>query len=180
MERKMLAYLPNVLREVRDFQCLAGQYQGAFETLWRLERETEDNFYLFTADKRGLVHWEAILGIVPREGASIEERRQVVAARISQTTPYCWRTFLAFLTALVGSEEGYTAQLSELTLTVRLMPAWRGLRDATWTLMRHIVPANIEMHLILMYNAHGGLRAMTHGEMEAFTHERLRSEVELI
>jgi len=179
MERNMLDYLPHVLREVRDFRCLAGQYQKALETLWQLERATEDNFYLFTADERGLVHWEYILGIVPREGAGIKERRQVIAARISQTTPYCWETFLAFLTALAGSE-GYAAERAELTLTVWLRPAWRSLRDAVWTLMRHIVPANIEMRLILVYNTHGDLRAFTHRKMGAYTHAQLRNEVKLV
>jgi len=180
MERLMLDYLPQVLREVRDYQCLMGRYQEALSLLWRKEREVEDNFYLETADERGLVHWENILGIAPWPGSSIEERRQVIRARQSQTTPYCLVTFHAFLTALTGRREAYEAELNGLTLTVWLAPTWRWMREAVWDLMRWVVPANIEMRLISVYNTHRQLGAMTHRQMAAMTHKRLRSEVDLI
>ena len=179
MERLMLEYLPPVLRRVRDFQCLMGAYEGEVSALWGLERETEDNFYLFTADGRGLAHWENILGIVPREESSLAARRQMVAARLGQTTPYDWRAFLAFLTALTGSEKAYRAELSGLRLEVSLGPAWRELWDVVWEMMLYVVPANIEMRVIRVYNTHGGLGAMTHGEMGAYTHRELRAEVEV-
>jgi len=179
MKRLILEYLPPVLQEVRDFRCLMGEYQGIFEELWELEQETEDNFYLETANVRGIVHWETILGIIPREGSTVGERRQMIVARLSQTTPYCWRTFLAFLTALMGTEQAYEASLSGLTLTVWIMPNWRWMRGAVWDLMQWVVPANIEMRLLNVYNTHGQFRALTHGEMRAWTHRKLRSEVDL-
>ena len=179
MERLMIEHLPPVLRRVRDFQCLMGAYEGELSLLWRLERETEDNFYLFTADGRGLAHWENILGIVPREDSDLAVRRQVVAARLGQTTPYDWRTFLVFMTALTGSEEAYTAALSGLTLEVRLKPAWRKLWAAVWEMMLCVVPANVETRVIRVYSTHRDLGAMTHGGMGAYTHRQLRTEVEV-
>jgi len=179
-ERLMLEYLPPVLREVRDFQCLMGQYQEILEDLWRGAHETEDNFYLDTADKRGLVHWENILGIVSGADSSIEERRRVIAARLGQNTPYGWGAFLAFLTALIGSEAGYTAMLSAFTLTVRLRLIYWEQKGVVRELIQYMVPANLEVHLLLMHNTHGQFGDMIHREMGAYTHIQLKSEVERI
>lgn len=176
----MVEYLPPVLREIRDFECLMSQFQGAFSELWSLERETEDHFYVLTAGEQGLAHWERILGIVPRGRSTLEGRRQVVLARISQGTPYCWRTFQAFLTALLGTEEAFCAEILGFTLAVLLRPAWWEMRDLVWDLMRYVVPANMEMHLITAHNTHGRLRMRTHGNLRVFTQAELRNEVELI
>ena len=179
MERLMREHLPPVLGKVRDFQCLMEAYEREVSALWREEGEMEENFYLVTADERGLAHWENILGIIPREGSDIEMRRQMIALRNRQTTPYDWRTFLAFLTALTGSEDAYHAELSGLTLEVRLRLAWRGLADVVWELMEYVVPANVETRVIQMHNTHRGLNAMTHAQMRAYTQRQLRAEVEL-
>ena len=176
----MRDYLPAVLRGVRDFECLMGQYQESFETLWREEAETQANFYLETAGERGLSHWENILDITSGAENKLEERRQVIRARLGQTTPYCWATLLNFLTALTGSTEAYTAELIGFKLTVWLRPFWRGLEAAVWELMRYMVPANIELHLGLIFRTHGSLGAMTHRELGHHTHEQLRSEVNLV
>ena len=180
MERQMRDYLPPVLREVRDFACLTEQYQDSFEELWRAEAETEANFYLETAGERGLSHWEHILDLTPGAENTLEERRQVLRARLGQTTPYCWATLLNFLTALTGSEEAYAAELTGFKLTVWLRPLWRGLEAAVWELVRYMVPANVEIHLSLIFRTHGALAAMTHGELGDHTHEQLRSEVNLV
>ena len=175
----VINYLPPVLQQVRDFRCLAGAYQQAFATLWQLEREIEDNFYLETADGRGLAHWETILRITPSPGSSVRERRQIILARQSQTTPHCWETFLRLLTALTGSEAAYQAELDGFRLTVWLKPAWRWMRATMWDLARYMVPANIELRIISVYNTHAGLSAMTHKQLSTRTHTELRNEVDL-
>jgi len=179
MERMMIAHIPHILRDVPDFQCLMGTYQDIFANFWRLERGLEDNFYLHTAEDAGLSHWERILGIVPRVGSSIEERRQIVMARMYQTTPYCFRTLLALLLALTGDPSAFSAELDELTLTVRLFPRFREMEGAVWAMLRQMVPANIALYLILVFRTHGALRPKTHRTLGRHTHHQLRSEVDL-
>jgi len=179
MERVMMQYLPNILQEVRDFQCLMGQYQEAFMKLWDQERETEENFYLETADERGLAHWERILAITKRPGSSVQERRQIIFARQSQTTPYNWGSLLTFLTVLLGSSEAYEAKLEGFTLRIVLKPAFRGMRADVWERLRQVVPANIEIVLTVIYNMHRQIGRMTHRELESYTHRQIRSEVSI-
>ena len=173
----MLEYLPPVLQKVRDFACLMGQYQEAFSELWRLAWEMEDNLYLVTAGEVGILRWERLLEIRPREGATLEERRQIIFSRISQATPYTWRTFLMVLTGVIGDERGFEASISELVLEVRLLPGWRGMEPAVWDLMGWMVPANVETRVVLIFTRHRELSAMTHRQMGAYTHWQLRNEV---
>ena len=177
MDRIMMEYLPPVLQKVRDFACLMGQYQEVFSELWKLTWETEDNLYLATAGEVGIARWERLLGIKPREGATLEERRQVLFFRISQTTPYTWRAFLSFMTSLIGDERGFAASISELQLEVRLFPRWRGMEGAVWELIYWVVPANVETRIVLVFVSHRELGVMTHRQMGTYTHWRLRNEV---
>ncbi|MCL2843599.1 MAG: YmfQ family protein [Oscillospiraceae bacterium] len=172
----MLDYLPPVLREVRDFRCLMGQMQEVLVELWEQERETEDEYYLWTATERGLSHWETILGVRPRPGSSLEARRQVILARMSQTTPYCWQTLLTLLTALLGSREDFEAEIEGYRLTVWIAPRVRGFYEAVWELLRLVVPANLGVEVVSIYNTHGQLSAMTHRAMRGHTHRQLREE----
>ena len=175
----MIDYLPPVLQRVRDFACLMEQYQLAFTEFWCLAKETEDNLYLMTAGELGISRWERLLEISPREGAPLEERRQVIIARIGRVPPYSWAVFLAFLTAVTGNEAAFEARISELTLEVRLLPRWREAETAVRELMRWVVPANVQTHLVRVYTTHRQLTAMTHGEMGAYSHWQLRNEVEI-
>lgn len=175
-----MQYLPPVLQEVRDFRCVMGQMQEVVTDLWRRERQAEDEYYLFTATERGLSHWEAILGIRPRERSGLEERRQVILVRMSQVTPYCWQTLIALMTTLLGSREEFEVEIVGYQLTVWLSPRVRRFQEAVWELLRLIVPANLGVEVISIYNTHGQLSAMTHSAMRGYTHWQLRNEEDLV
>lgn len=180
MERNMIALLPRVLQEVRDFQCLMSVYQTVFADLWRLERKNEDNFYLQTAGEPGIRHWERILGFIPHAGHSLDDRRQRIAAQIRRTPPYCLNTLLYVLSILTGDGAAVTAELSGFTLTLYLRGAWRHLQDAVYHLARQMIPANIalEVVLVLSLNTHRDLSRRTHKQLGAYTHYQLRNEAD--
>jgi len=84
------------------------------------------------------------------------------------------------LTALLGSREAFEAEVSGYVLTVWLSPHVRRLREAVCELLRYVVPANMGMLVISVYNTHRQLGVMTHGAMRAHTHEQLKQEVDLV
>ncbi|MCL2828362.1 MAG: YmfQ family protein [Oscillospiraceae bacterium] len=177
MDRQMMEYLPPVLQRCQDFACLMGAYQGKFSDIWRSLWEIEDELYLKTAGETGILRWEQLLGIVSGEALSLEDRRQIILARIGWWMPYNWFAFLKFLTALTGDRNGFAATLTGFQLEIILKPGWRGLRAAVWELVRQIVPANIAVQLVLVYSRHWELSAMTHRELGRYTHRRIRDEV---
>jgi len=175
----MIDYLPPVLRDVRDFQCLMAIYQTVSENLWQSERKTEDNFYLETADTPGLSHFERILGMTPQTGLSIAERRQRIAAQLRKTPPYCWHTLLSFLQDLTGDKEAFSATLEGFIITLTLYPRWRWMEAPVYHLMRQMIPANIALRLNLIFRRHRELGKYTHRQLGAHTHHQLRTEVDL-
>jgi len=179
MDRQMINYLPRVLRDVRDFQCLMAIYQQAFKDLWQREGENQDNFYLETASERGLAHFERILGVTPRTGHSIEERRQLIRAQLSKTPPYCWNTLLSFLKDLTADPEAFSITLEGFTITLTLYPRFRWMADAVYHLVRQMIPANIALHLNLIFRTHRELGKHTHRKLNTHTHHALRTEVDL-
>ena len=179
MDRQMLDYLPPVLQKVRDFQCLMVLYQTVFESLWQKEGATERNFYLETADKPGLAHFERILGMAPQTGLSIEARRQSIAAQLRNIPPYCWRTLRNVLTDLTGEPEAITAALDGFTLTITIQPRWRWMEERVYHLLRQMIPANIALHLSLVFRRHRELGKYTHRQLGTHTHHQLRTEVDL-
>jgi len=154
-----------------------GVYQRGFSGLWHTLWETEDELYLKTAGEAGILRWEQLLGIVPNRAQSLEERRQVILARIGWRIPYNWFAFLEFLTALIGDQNGFAATLTGFQLEITLKPRWRGFQDAVWELVRQIVPANIAVQMVLVYRRHRELFAMTHRELGKYTHRQIRNEV---
>jgi len=153
-------------------------YQNAFQDLWQRERENEDNFYLKTAGEPGLLHWERILGIPKRPGLDLETRRQIIAAQISKTPPYCWNTLLSVLRTLTGSEDAFRAELDGFVLKLDLKAPWRKMEDAVFQLVRQMIPANIALNLVLSGNTHRDLSQKTHRQLGVHTHYQLRNEVD--
>jgi len=153
-------------------------YQSAFRDLWQRERENEDNFYLQTAGEQGLRHWERILGIPNRPELDLEARRQIIAAQISKTPPYCWNTLLFVLRTLTGSEEAFYAELDGFVLKLDLKAPWRKMEDAVFHLVRQMIPANIALYIVLSGNTHRDLSRATHRAHSAYTHYQLRNEVD--
>jgi len=178
MDREMMEYLPPVLRRSRDFACLMGEYQGVFSDLWRLLWGAEEELYVTTAGEIGISRWEGLLGIAPGVGASLEVRRQVVLARTLWQTPYSWFAFLAFLTALTGDRGAFMTRLSGFRLEIALKAAWWDLKEAVWELARQVVPANIEVRLMVWLNRHRDISGRTHGALSEWTHGQIRNEVE--
>lgn len=176
MDRKMLEYIPPVLHDVRDFVCVLGAMEVEFDDIWELEGLQEQELFVDTAQTVGLERWEEILRISPREESTVQERRQIVLARLRQVPPYCFRTFLRLLEGLLGTEGGYTVTLEGLRLTIRLtFPLW-GFESAVRDMIRYIVPANIETRLVLSMITHRRLGERTHGALGMYTHRRLKEQ----
>jgi len=82
--KPLLEYLPPFLAEYREYRRLFGalQYEISEKDKSILERidDALKNTFIEEANEEGIKHWEKILDIVPPVGATLEERRRIVAA----------------------------------------------------------------------------------------------------
>ena len=144
MDRQIIEYLPPFLREVREFRGIAAALQTAFSGNWDAVYWVLDNLFIFTADDVGLSRWEELLDLVPPGGATLEDRRFAILARIETQLPFTYRQLHLMLTLLLGAD-GYTLHLDRinkyLKVLVELPIGYR--RDAVADMLHRITPLNL-------------------------------------
>ena len=67
MDRKLINYLPYVVRDYAEFQGITGAEQPEFENAWAAVDDLLNNQFIKTAGNLGLSRWEKILGITQKE-----------------------------------------------------------------------------------------------------------------
>ena len=153
MERKLIDYLPYVIRDYAEFQGIMGSEQPEFEKAWEFMGDLLDNQFISTAGKTGLSRWEKILGITPKGTDSLEDCRFRILARINEELPYTLLQLRNILETLCG-KGNYSADLEEGTyqLFVKIGLAAKSNFNDVESLLNRVVPANIVVILLLLYN----------------------------
>jgi hypothetical protein len=178
MDRKLINYLPYVVRDYAEFQGIAGAEQPEFENAWAAVDDLLDNQFITTAGNLGLSRWEKILGITPKGTDTVEDRRFRVLTRLNEELPYTLPQLRNILETLCG-EDNYSADVEEGTyqLLVKIGLAAKNNFNDVEALLNRVVPENMVITLLQLYNTHAQLAAFTHAQLAAFTHDRLRNEV---
>ncbi len=181
MERKLIDYYPQILREFEEIRMLSGTEQKEMEQLEETQSALLADQFVTTATENGISRWENILGILPKATLSLDDRRFAILSRLSQELPYSMGMLRRQMDALCG-EGKYTLELRNkvYTLIVRIALVSRNSYDNVDSLLKRIVPANMIIDLSLLYNRHVMLKICTHGQLKQYTHYGIRNEVELI
>lgn len=178
MGRKLINYLPYVIRDYAEFQGIMGSEQPEVEQSWDSADDLLDNQFIPTAGNIGLSRWEKILDITPKGTDSLEDRRFRVLTRINEELPYTLIQLRAILETLCGPDN-YSAEVEEGTyqLVVKIGLAAKNNFSDVDSLLNRVVPQNMVVNLLQLYNTHAQLSAFTHAQLSAFTHDQLRNEV---
>ena len=174
----VISYLPEILRDVYEFQQLSAAENAELEcSRQELEDIVSDNF-ITTLTERGCSRWEKMLEITPKSTDDIEVRRFRILSKLNEELPFTFIGLKRQLGILCG-EEGFSAELDNgnYMLSVLVALTAKNQFEEVGKLLEREVPANIVISLALKYNQHLTLAAHTHGVLAAFTHEQLRNEV---
>lgn len=178
MDRSLIDYLPQVLKEVRELKAILEAEQHEVLDLWiALENALNDQF-INDATENGVIRLESILKIVPKAADTLDDRKFRILARFNEQLPYTLRVLEKRLITLCGSD-GFTMELfnTTYTLKVRIELAAKGQYDAVDSLIRRIAPANLVIDLDLRYKLYNELEPFTYGHLESYTYDQLRNEV---
>lgn len=102
MDRKLINYLPYVVRDYAEFQGIAGAEQPEFENAWAAVDDLLNNQFITTAGNLGLSRWEKILGITPKGTDTLDDRRFRVLTRLNEELPYTLPSFGLFWEPCAG------------------------------------------------------------------------------
>lgn len=179
MDRKLIDYLPEVLKTYKEFIELMRVEQPQIEALWDACDSLMNEGFLDTETEVGAAKWESILDIKPKNTDSLEIRNFRIHGRLVEDLPYTERTFCKQLAALCG-EDGYSYKLDydKFSLQIKVALTSKKLKDEVQSLAERIVPQNYILDIDLMYNTHRIIRecGFTHRQLSAYTHKQIRDE----
>ena len=92
MQAEVISHYPLVVRNIREIQQIARAEDIEFAKLRAWMGNVSGNMSIMDADEQGISRLEAILGMTPAAGDTLETRRARVKARWMDAMPYSMGT----------------------------------------------------------------------------------------
>lgn len=177
-EINLLEYLPGVLREVKEFKALSAAENPETVTLWEELENVLDDQFVNESTLNGIKRWESILGIKALDTDTLSDRRFRILSRLNEQLPYTYKNLDAQLALLCGPN-GYKLILDNgaYALTVKVALTAKKKFTEVGNLLDRVVPCNIIISLLLMYNQHLTLKQYTYAHLSQYTYGGLREDV---
>lgn len=156
---------------IRAGDAAGGRFEDACD-------ELEDNLNISTARKSGIERREEILGIIPLDTESLEDRRLKVQLRWHEKTPYTLQALMRKLDGSLG-KGSYTISINyrEKLLVCMVELKRKKMVKSVNDLLEDMLPLNIAYEVRIRYNQYFKLGKFTYGQLNAYTYDELRNEV---
>lgn len=147
MDRQLIDYLPEPLRNIREYKAIMNVEQPECEKGWACAEYALQESFLMTATDYGLSRIEAMLKIMPKAGQTLDERRFKIISLISSTMPYTYRQLDSLLENLCGAgryriEMDVGAYTIKVTIEIESKHNYQAVTD----LLNQIIPANLVLY----------------------------------
>lgn len=137
----LIKYLPLFVAEYEEIQEITESENPEFRLAIKKVTQAKENQFIISADEEGINRFERLLGIRPKEKASLEDRRKEILARWNDVSVYTYKGLILRLNQLlgVGNYEIYPRfDDYELELEYRNKVGFEEY-------IREIIPANIAL-----------------------------------
>ena len=172
----ILDYLPDVIKDVTEYQEIANAENPTINTLWENHRKTFNNQFINTLDEQGCARWEKMLDITPKGTATVEDRRLAILARINTSLPYTYRQLENFLRNICADDYTMTLDNENYTLTVLLSLSRQNQFDEVSNLLAKVIPANLIFNVSLKYNQYKIIKPYRYRLLVNYTCHEIRVE----
>ena len=178
MDRQVIEYYPEWLREFREIKELSKLQQRQSEKLWECLQSILDNNFLETLDEYGCSRWEKALKLQVKKTMSIQERRMNIVGRHLEERPFTIKKLKYMLDALCG-EDKYSVKIdtNSYIVLVELSSHRKDQEQAIWELMSRVLPANMLYEVDIVYNKYSLFKNKKYGELIDKTYLQLRENV---
>lgn len=179
MDRKIIDYYPEYLREYEEIQVISRVQQLAAEQLWKDVESMWANQFIATLDEDGCRRWERMLGIRNKDTYSLKDRRNKIAILMTDQRPYTLRNLKNRLAAICGGKDGYEIDIDYVNCRILVnvsLGAKNRIADVR-KMLQEMLPANMTSNTELLYNTYKVLSEFAYGEFLPYTYEQLRSDV---
>jgi hypothetical protein len=146
---RMKGYLPSAISSITEFHCVLDGESQEFNTLNIAKDRVIADAYLPTMSEQRIAQWEKYLGIRPLESATLDDRRNIIIARIRGQGKLNTHLINTIVKTVTG--QGCKCWLENNTLHVSLL-----LFDDSKISMEDAI-TNVTNELALKLPAHIGL-----------------------
>lgn len=150
MDRKLLEYLPPVLREVMEMQAINGANEPEIALAWDTLTQVLANQFLETADENGVTVWEKELSILSKDTDTLELRKARIKATWNQEIPYSFPWLRRWLDGLYG-QENHSESIEDYTIHIQVdhtgIPESSGLMTEILRMLATVLPSNMRLLL---------------------------------
>ncbi len=164
MDRKLIDYLPPVLREVVEFKAINEANEPEIALAWDVVAMVLANQFLETADARGVSVWEKELKIFPKDTDTLELRKARIKALWNLKLPYTMPWLKSWMTGLFGADR-HEEWVEDYALNIRLkqdLSAEMSCKTSEFfETLSAIIPENIWMALENVFPALAGTVPIT-------------------
>lgn len=160
MDRKLLDYLPPVLREVMEMQAINNANEPEIAIAWDALTLVLANQFLETADVHGVSIWEKELKIFPKDTDTLAGRKARIKAMWNRKLPYTVPWMKNWLDGIFGSErhresiEGYALNIQ---IDCTALPDAGSLLNEALGMLTEIRPANMCLFLKSLMRCNGSV-----------------------
>lgn len=177
-ERKLIDYLPKFMQDYCEMHRVMESEQPELDLAWLEADVVFKNQFILEATEYGVMRWESMLNIIPKDTDTLDERKFRILTKLNQELPYTLTKLKEALTILCGEGEfSIDLQPNKYHIEIKLALGNHNKYQAVTDLVTKMIPANLTQYVSLMFNSHLVLSPYTHGALSAYTHEQLRNEV---
>ena len=176
MDRKIIEYLPPVMRDYEEIQQICGAEQTIKEKMWADLYKTFNERHVSTQSEKTAALWEKTLDINSKLTESIEVRNARIISKIQSKLPYTYRTLYRTLYRLLGDEKLFSMELEpeKFCITIRVRSTSKDFVDSIFETVDEIIPAHMILRVVFMSNTHEYLMQFPHCVLAHFTHSELQ------
>ncbi len=144
----LLSYLPDFLREYKEFKEIAGSENPQFEKLWNAADSTLYNMFILSSDQYGVERFEKLLNIFPDKTDTLETRKNRILNKWQSKLPYTCKMLLYRLSILCGNDfqikKDFDNYRIKITTHFREYSPFAEVKK----LLKEMIPANMSVQAV--------------------------------
>lgn len=169
MNRRLIGYLPPVLREVLEFQAINNANEPEISIAWDALALLLANQFLDTATEAGVKVWERELNIYPKDTDTLEGRKARIKALWNLELPYTLPWLKNWLTSICGPQ-GHEETISDYTINIQLdysvLPDADSLAAEILDMLLTVRPCNMRVLMTAFLQAYATVTCAAYTEYE--------------
>lgn len=174
MDRQLIDYLPEFMREYREIKLICQEEQKQMEKVWSELENIWENQFVLSADEGVVKRWESMLGIHVGDTWTLDDRKNKILSIIAERRPYTDETLDIMLKSIFGEGNYEVEYKGPLNMLISVSFDSKNEIKNVEEMLDKILPANLMWEVDIFHNKHSLLGKYTHGQLEVYTHEQIR------